>query len=57
MNIQKIKDYIIKKYPDSCLAYNYVGSESYYDKYEDSLIEECVNFFHYEKLNCISLLY
>lgn len=51
MNVQKIKDYIIKKYPDSCLAYNYTSYEDYYDKFEDSLIEECVKFFYYEKLN------
>ncbi len=45
-NINEIKDYIIKKYPDSCLAYNY--NSSYYD---ELLIEECENFFYYEKLN------
>lgn len=44
--INEIKDYIINKYPDSCLAYNY--NSSYY---EELLIEECENFFYYEKLN------
>ena len=45
-NVNEIKDYIINKYPDSCLAYNY--NSSYYD---ELLIEECENFFYYEKLN------
>lgn len=46
MNVNEIKDYIIKKYPDSCLAYNY--KEEYY--YDEQLIEECEDFFYYEKL-------
>ena len=46
MNVNEIKDYIIKKYPDSCLAYNY--KEEYY--YDERLIEECEDFFYYEKL-------
>lgn len=46
MNVNEIKDYIIKTYPDSCLAYNY--NSSYY---EELLIEECEKFFYYEKLN------
>lgn len=46
MNVNEIKDYIIKTYPDSCLAYNY--NNSYY---EELLIEECENFFYYERLN------
>ncbi len=44
--INKIKDYIIKTYPESCLAYNY--DDTYYD---EQLIEECENFFYYERLN------
>lgn len=51
MNIQNIKNYIIKKYPDSCLAHNYPGSESYYDEFEDVLIKECIDFFYFEKLD------
>lgn len=46
MNVNEIKDYIIKKYPDSCLAHNY--KEEYY--YDERLIEECEDFFYYEKL-------
>ena len=45
-NINEIKDQIINKYPDSCLAYNY--NSSYYD---ELLIEVCENFFYYEMLN------
>lgn len=47
MNVNEIKNYIIKKYPDSCLAYNY--NEKYY--YDERLIKECEDFFYYEKLN------
>ena len=46
MNINYIKDYIIKKYPNSCLASNY--NDSYYD---EQLMKECEDFFYYEKLN------
>lgn len=46
MNINEIKDYIIEKYPNSCLAKNY--NSSYYD---EQLMEECEDFFYYEKLN------
>lgn len=46
MDINEIKDYIIKKYPNSCLACNY--NEYYYD---EQLIKECEDFFYYEKLN------
>ena len=51
MNIKKaklneIKDYIIKKYPNSCLACNYTA-----DYYDEQLMEECEDFFYYEKLN------
>lgn len=46
MVINKIKDYIIKTYPESSLAYNY--DDTYY---EEQLIEECEDFFYYEKLN------
>ena len=45
-NVNEIKDYIIKTYPESCLAYNYNDSYS-----EELLIEECEDFFYYEKLN------
>lgn len=45
LKINTIKDYIIQKYPNSCLATNY--NESYYD---ELLIEECEDFFYYEKL-------
>lgn len=51
MNLTKIKDYIIKKYPDSCLTTNYQNNKNYYDECEEELIEECTNFFYYEKLN------
>lgn len=46
MNVNKVKDYIVKTYPESCLAYNY--NDTYY---EEQLIEECENFFYYEKMN------
>lgn len=46
MDINEIKDYIIKKYPNSCLAKNY--NNSYCD---EQLIRECEDFFYYEKLN------
>lgn len=46
MDINTIKDYIIKKYPDSSLAYNY--NRNYYC--DEELMEECENFFYYEKL-------
>lgn len=46
MNLNIIKDHIIKTYPESCLAYNY--NDSYY---EELLIEECEDFFYYEKLH------
>lgn len=47
--INKIKDYIIKTYPKSCLAYNY--NEAYHNEVPEELIEECEKFFYYEKLN------
>lgn len=46
MNVNEIKDYIIKKYPNSCLAYN----SKNHDYYEEELIKECEDFFYYEKL-------
>lgn len=46
MDINTIKDYIIKKYPDSSLAYNY--NRNYYC--DEELMEGCENFFYYEKL-------
>lgn len=45
MNVNDIKDYIIKKYPNSCLASNY--NEYYCD---EQLIKDCEDFFYYEKL-------
>ena len=45
-NVNEIKEYIVKTYPESCLAYNYADSYS-----EEQLIEECENFFYYEKLH------
>lgn len=51
INLTVIKDCIIKKYPDSCLACNYTRNPGYYDVCEDDLIEECIKFFYYEKLN------
>ena len=51
INLTVIKDYIIKKYPDSCLAHNYPGNEGYYAVCEDELIKECIDFFYYEKLH------
>lgn len=47
MNIKDISDYIIKTYPDCCLANNI--ENSHYD--EEELIKECEDFFYYEKLN------
>lgn len=46
MYVNKIKDYIIKKYPHSCLAENF---DEYY--YEEQLMKECEDFFYYEQLN------
>lgn len=47
MDINYIKDYIFKKYPDSCFAENV----EYYNSDEEELIKECENFFYYEKLH------
>lgn len=47
MDIDKISDYIIKKYPDCCLAYN-IKNHNYY---KEELIEACEDFFYYEKLH------
>ena len=47
MDINKISDYIIKKYPNCCLAYNIKN----HDYYEEELIKECEDFFYYEKLH------
>lgn len=47
MNVNEIKDYIIKKYPESCLASNY--QHNLYS--DEELIEDCEKFFYYEKLN------
>ena len=44
MDINYIKDYITKNYPDSCVAVNY-GNSTYVDP------EELENFFYYEKLD------
>ena len=44
--VEKIKDYIIKKYPQSCLAIKY-NSIPYTD---EELLIECEHFFYYEKL-------
>lgn len=51
MELNTIKDYIIKNYTDSCLAHNYPGNEEYYDECTEELIEECEKFFYYEKLH------
>ena len=48
MNITEIKNYIINHYPDSCLAVNTKNGCVYCD---EELMEECENFFYYEKLN------
>ena len=47
MDVNEISNYIIKKYPDCCLAYN---SENH-NYYKEELIDECEKFFYYEKLN------
>ena len=47
MNANEIGNYIIKKYPNCCLAYN----SKNHNYYKEELIEECENFFYYEKLN------
>ena len=47
MNVNEIKDYIIKKYPDSCLAENI----KHYNYYGKELMEACEDFFYYEKLH------
>jgi hypothetical protein len=48
MNVTEIKDYIIKHYPDSCLAENNKDGRVYC---EEELFEVCEDFFYYEKLN------
>ncbi len=45
ITLRRIKAHIIREYPDSCLAHNY--KESYSD---EQLMEECEDFFYYEKL-------
>ncbi len=46
-NVQKIKDYIIEFYPDSCLSINYANGVI-----TDAMLpHECIDFFYYEKLN------
>lgn len=47
MDINYIKDYIIKKYPDTYLAEN-IEHNNYY---EEELMEACEDFFYYEKLH------
>lgn len=49
MDINEIKDYIIKTYPNSNLAFNYAGNKENYNN--EQLIKECEDFFYYEKLN------
>lgn len=44
MDINYITDYIIKNYPDSCVAHNYANIP-----YVE--LEELENFFYYEKLH------
>ena len=46
MNLKEIINYIINHYPNSCLATNY--REGYIT---DISLEECEDFFYYEKLN------
>lgn len=45
ITLKWIKDYIFRKYPDSCLARNY--KENYCN---EQLMKECEDFFYYEKL-------
>jgi len=47
MDENEISNYITRKYPDCCLAYNIKN----HDYYKEELIEECEKFFYYEKLN------
>lgn len=47
MDINYIKDYIVKKYPDSCFAEN-VEHNNFY---EEELMKACEDFFYYEKLH------
>lgn len=46
MSIKEIANYIITHYPDSCLAMNYCK-----EYITDISLEECEDFFYYEKLN------
>lgn len=46
MDVNKISNYIIKNYPDCCLAYN-IKNHNYC---KEELIEKCEDFFYYEKL-------
>ena len=48
MDINYIKDYIIKNYSNSCLATK-INRGNTFD--EDELITECEDFFYYEKLH------
>ena len=45
MNINEIRQYIINHYPNSCLAMNFRDGYT-----TDTLIEECEDFFYFEKL-------
>lgn len=45
--MEQISQYIISKYPNSCLAHNTCDGYPYT---RDELIEECSNFFYHEKL-------
>lgn len=47
LNVNKIAEYIIGHYPESCLAEN-IKMGHRYD--ETELMEECKHFFYYEKL-------
>lgn len=49
MDVNSIRDYIIKTYPDCCLAENILRLKNNYG--EEDLIEACEDFFYYEKLN------
>lgn len=47
--LEVIKDYIVKNYPESCLSININEFGNDYDKHD--LLEECIKFFYYDKLD------
>ena len=45
MKIYDIAKYLIKEYPECCLAYNGIGEESDWEYYDRPLVEDCLSEF------------